>query len=88
MKCQLDTAAFQNQSEHSDDNSNGGVKAFNMEVLHNLERDTMSPSWYSALKDEFDKPYFTTVSRTDLDRPGHRSYQRTFVLCKPSSKTF
>ena len=30
-------------------------------VLDTLEQDTMHPSWYNALQDEFSKPYFAQV---------------------------
>ena len=37
-------------------------------VLETLEQDTMHPSWYNALKDEFTKPYFAQVGLNDLPR--------------------
>jgi uracil-DNA glycosylase len=35
-------------------------------VLDTLEQDTMHPSWYNALKDEFTKPYFAQVGLNSL----------------------
>ncbi|KAJ3535002.1 hypothetical protein NMY22_g6682 [Coprinellus aureogranulatus] len=32
-------------------------------MLDTLEKDTMHPSWYNALKGEFEKPYFVTLKK-------------------------